>query len=270
MPRNTHRFVGPLWVMWFGLLFGGMVLNAYEHIGSDGFLKATRLASSFALVLASWFWAASSTHAAASYPLIGLALGMTLGFLGDVSNAQVVITNGEQALMGGAIAFGIGHIAYIWACVRTKRDLFSTRSGVWWASILFWQLVGLVAWYLVVFPVEPKQPIHWIGLPYTLLLAGTAGVTCGLALLDRRFWLLAAGGVVFLASDLVLAIGAFRKDIDIHQVLLQWSGVTSTQGLSFVKQIARNCVWLLYGPAQMMIVYSAASFIAAYRARIEK
>lgn len=267
MSRMAHRLVGPLWVVWFGLLFGGMVLNSQEHIGSGGFLTSTRLSSSFVLVLAAWLWAAGAVDARVCYPLLGLAVGMSLGFLGDVSNAGLILPDGKQALLGGALAFGLGHVAYIWASFRTRRDMEWKHALSWWGSILTWQVIGLAGWFAVVQPIEPKVAIHWVSLPYCLLLAGTAGVTTGLALADKRFSLLALGGAVFLASDLVLAMQNLRYDIKIKEILTNWTGWTSGLGSQLIGEVSRNAVWLLYGPAQMLIVYSAASFLKVYRDR---
>ena len=266
MIRKAHRFVAPLWIVWAGLLFGGMILNSQEHIGSSGFLKATRLASSFALVAAAWFWAAGAEAAKSLPALVAIAIGMTLGFVGDVSNADLLTPNPEHSLIGGALAFGLGHIAYIWAFVRARRDLGLARPS-WPFAILAWQIVGAAGWYFVVHPASPKLPIHWIALPYALLLAGTAGATTGLALANRRFLLLALGGAAFLASDLVLAIGQFRKEVDVAEELVRWTGWVGPAGREFLREVARNSVWLLYGPAQMLIVYSMGSLSAAYRRR---
>jgi hypothetical protein len=77
--------------------------------------------------------------------------------------------------------------------------------------------------------------VHWVALPYALLLASTAGLGSGLAIQDRRFIPLALGGALFLLSDLILA-GDMFSDL-------------------FFRLIG-DVVWLTYGPAQMLIVYS--------------
>ena len=77
----------------------------------------------------------------------------------------------------------------------------------------------------------------WLALPYTMLLAGTAGISSGLALQDRRLFGLALDGALFLVSDLMLAFGMF------------WG--------HFAHQT--ESVWLTYGPGQMLIVFSVLS-----------
>ncbi|MBK7217160.1 MAG: hypothetical protein IPH95_08940 [Candidatus Promineofilum sp.] len=83
--------------------------------------------------------------------------------------------------------------------------------------------------------------IHWIALPYALLLATTAGLATGLALAEGRLAPLALGTALFLLSDLILAGEMFS-------------------GLSF--PLIDDVIWLTYGPAQMLIVYSVAAVLS--------
>jgi hypothetical protein len=114
--------------------------------------------------------------------------------------------------------------------------------------VLAWQLVGLVGWYYVVMLGSENRDLVWPALPYSLLLAGTAGITCALALQDRRLSALAVGGALFLASDLILAFGLFRGHFA-HQT---------------------ECVWLTYGPGQMLIVFSTISAAAVLRKTVAR
>jgi hypothetical protein len=78
-----------------------------------------------------------------------------------------------------------------------------------------------------------------------VLLASTAGLATGLATQDAAFIPLAIGTALFLLSDLILAAQLFN-------------------GLHF--KMIGDVVWLTYGPAQMLIVYSVASaMLAAFR-----
>ena len=91
-----------------------------------------------------------------------------------------------------------------------RRRAAIIRPATMLAAVLVWQLVGLVGWYFVVMQGSENRDLVWPALPYSLLLAGTAGVTSGLALVDRRLVALAVGAALFLASDLILAFGLFR------------------------------------------------------------
>ena len=165
---------------------------------------------------------------------LGLAVGMTLGFVGDLFNWQ-------GNTLGGIIAFGIGHISYIAAQVWANRAGQLTTRGRLLGAIVFWQLIGVAAWALVVWPGTKNIELRLPALPYSLLLAGTTGVATGLALGDRRFWGLAAGAILFLVSDFILAFRIFHGPF----------------------AMAGDAVWLTYGPGQMLIVYSVPAAVAA-------
>jgi uncharacterized membrane protein YhhN len=156
-----------------------------------------------------------------------IAIGMTLGLVGDWFNARNVI-------IGGIVAFGIGHVAYIAACAYAARVAELRSQGARWWSLTAWWLIGLMSWFFVVYRGSKHGELIWPALPYTLLLAGTAGMATSLAAQHRAFFLLAIGAALFLISDLVLAFRLF-------------SGEFSLGG---------EAVWLLYGPAQMLIVYA--------------
>jgi hypothetical protein len=102
------------------------------------------------------------------------------------------------------------------------------------AAVVAWQLVAVVGWYGVVVLGSEARDLVGPALPYSLLLAGTAGITGGLALQDRRLVPLALGAALFLASDLILACELFRGPFAYDT----------------------ECVWLTYGPGQMLIVFS--------------
>ncbi|MBY0588075.1 lysoplasmalogenase [bacterium] len=256
-----ERLALPLWVMWGGLLFGGMVLAGYSRFDSDPFLKATRLASSLVLVMTGFVVLSGNRFPRAVWPLLMLALGMTLGFLGDISNSGLLITDPKSATMGGIATFAVGHVLYMAACLWICRHQRLGSAPVWIGSMIFWQCAGLLGWWLVIYQHPPLTAVHWAALPYCLLLAGTAGMTTALAIQDRRYFWLGLGGALFLASDLVLAIQLFRDDINIADQLIRTTGLTSPTGQHFCSQVSRHACWLLYGPAQMLIIFSGLSLL---------
>jgi hypothetical protein len=105
-------------------------------------------------------------------------------------------------------------------------------------AVLAWWLIALVGWYVVVFRGQKHTFLHYAALPYGLLLATTAGLATSLALQESVFIPLAIGTALFLISDFTLAAQLFN-------------------GLHFT--MIGDVVWLTYGPAQMLIVYSVAS-----------
>jgi hypothetical protein len=109
-------------------------------------------------------------------------------------------------------------------------------------AVAVWLLVGFTGWYALVWHGQEAGPAHALALPYALLLAGTAGVATGMAWQNRMMIPLALGSALFLLSDLLIAareFGALRLPMHGHMV------------------------WLTYGPAQMLIVYTAGAAIMA-------
>ncbi len=237
-----------LWVVWAVLLAAAMLLGNFAGGHGTAAAATARMGSSVALVVTAWTAYAMWRHAPVARFALLIAVGMTLGTLGDFFNADLLtfipLKNGT---LGGIAAFGLGHVAYIAGCFYLAKRAALTNRSLMIGAILFWQLVGLVSWYFVVMQGAESRDLVWPALPYSLLLAGTTGVATGLALQDRRLAWLALGAALFLASDLILAFGLFRGGFP-HST---------------------EAVWLTYGPGQMFIVFSticAALVLAARRA----
>ena len=109
----------------------------------------TRMASSAVLVVAGWSWAALARGSGAATFSLLIAVGMTLGFLGDLFMAKLLPVSPH--VLWGIGAFGLGHVAYIAAILGYGSahglDAAGPRFGAW----LAWLLIGAVAWYFVVF-----------------------------------------------------------------------------------------------------------------------
>lgn len=243
-PSQRYWLIGLL-ILWAALLFGGFIFGGPAD-AARRMPAWTRMASSATLVVAGFSWYLFTRDTAAgSYALL-VAIGMTFGFLGDLALAGFL--PGGRNVIAGIAFFGIGHVFYITAMLRFATAAGLTAPGARWGALALWLLVGLVGWYLIVYRGALSAGIelsivHWIALPYALLLASTAGLATGLALQDSRFIPLALGGALFLLSDLILAGEMF-------------SGVTF--------RLIGDIIWLTYGPAQMLIVYSVGSVLARF------
>lgn len=241
-PPWQRTWLLVLLVVWALLLFGGF---AFGRAGdaSHRMPTWTRMASSATLVVAAVSWYVFTRGTPASGYALLVAIGMTFGLLGDLALAGLL--PGGRNVIGGIAAFGIGHLFYITAMLRLadRAGLVDSRR---WIALAVWLLIGLVGWYVVVYRGavvggKALSIVHWIALPYALLLATTAGLASGLALADSRFVLLAVGAALFLLSDLILAGEMFS-------------------GLSFA--LIGDVIWLTYGPGQMLIVYSIGAALA--------
>jgi hypothetical protein len=219
--------------LWAALLLGGFLLGTPKGSDQQRMPTWTRMGSSLTLVAAAWCWfVASFTRPAHGYGFL-VAMGMTLGFVGDLCMAGLIPL--PERTLGGIAAFGLGHVAYIAAFLTFAHCAGLDGAGARWASWVAWLAVGLVGWCVIVLPSDQPAALRWAALPYTLLLATTAGIATGLAVQVPAFWKLALGAALFLASDLILAGELFRS----------WQ-------IAFVG----DAVWLTYGPGQMLIVYS--------------
>ena len=221
-----------LTIIWAGLLFGGWAFGP-----ADSYRRMplwSRLASSGVLVaLAGWSALARPT----SFTLL-IALGMLLGLVGDLYMAKL-ISWPRPHVLGGMGSFGLGHLAYIAACLGAAAGLpWGLRTAAW----LTWLVLGGSGWYLLVWRPAPdgrRTLLHRAALPYALLLASTAGAATGVALFQPAFWLFAVGAALFLLSDLLIAVDLFN-------------------GRRFF--MMGDVIWLTYGPAQALIVLTGLFF----------
>jgi uncharacterized membrane protein YhhN len=239
---TAGRLAAGFWILWATTLFGGTLVSFSDPASlprpRDTVLLMSHLCSSLFLVAAAWMWFLGYSRSAAANTVALFTAGMVFGTVGDFFNGGALqeLFPLSDPVLGGIAAFALGHLCYITGCVRVTHSLNILSRARFWGPIVFWQLFALVGWFFIVYLGARGGPgiLVLAALPYSLLLAGLTGLASSLALADRRFIPLAAGGVLFLASDLILAFEMFRGEFP-H---------------------ARHAVWLTYGPAQMLIVYS--------------
>jgi hypothetical protein len=235
-----HRTPAYYWLLallllWAGLLFGGFALGNGDASTPREIPMPAKMASSFVLVVASWSWYILVRPSNLSLYSLLIALGMSCGFLGDLFMAGL-IPAGER-MLGGMASFGIGHIAYLAALIHVAKVAGWAAPRPRGSAWRIWLIAGLVGWYFVVFRNAGDSPLSWPALGYVLLLASTAGCASELAWRSRAFLPLAGGAALFFVSDLMIA-------------LEQFAGVHSAP--------IGSAIWLTYGPAQMLIVYSTS------------
>jgi hypothetical protein len=227
-----------LLALWAVLLFGGFALGTPDATRVRRMPTWTRIASSLTLALAAWSAYLFSACCEVSPYSLWIALGMTLGCLGDLFLAKVIPL--PEPVLGGIGAFGLGHVAYITALVFFGNASGLAAAGPRWGALAAWLVVGAAGWFLVVLRGHKPTALHWAALPYSLLLASTAGFATGLALQSPLFLAFAVGAALFLISDLILAAQLFNK---LHFPLIG------------------DVIWLTYGPAQALIVYSVFLYL---------
>ena len=195
-----------LFLVWAGLLFGGFLFGAPDTTGSQCIPTWARMASSLSLVVAAWAWYADAYNSRVSPFSLLIAIGMTLGFVGDLFMAELLAV--EPHVLAGMASFAAGHIAYIAALIYLGSCAGCARQDLPCAAWLAWIAIGLAGWYLIVYPSSQPATLRWAALGYVLLLASTAGLATGLALRAPALLPLACGAALFFQSDLILAGGA--------------------------------------------------------------
>ncbi len=225
-----------LWGIWAFFLFGGFIFG--HESKTHRIPRKARMASSVTLAVAGWSWYILTSATDAQAYALFIAIGMSLGLLGDLILADVL--PGGRNVLGGIGAFGLGHVFYIAAIIRYGNTTGLNDPQTRWGALLVWLFIAVLGWYFVVFRGQKGTVLHWAALPYALLLASTAGLGMGLALQSSLFIGLAVGAGLFLFSDLVLAAELFNG--------LQFNSIG-------------DLIWLTYGPGQMLIVYSIGAAI---------
>ncbi len=233
IPPSSKLWLMTFLLLWAGMLFGGLLFGDDTEEQSRHRMPVwTRMLSSFMLVLAGWSWYFIADNTRLESISFLIASGMTLGFLGDLFMARLIIWD-DRYVLAGIAAFGIGHIAYITAMLLYMRGNDLAFEVL---PVLFWLIVALILWFLIVYrPARQPQILHFAALPYALLLAATTGVATALSFQNSAFIWMAVGASLFLLSDLLLAARLFN---DVQFPMID------------------DFVWLLYGPAQMLIVYA--------------
>jgi len=139
------------------------------------------------------------------YTRLALLIGLVLSLLGDIA-----LMWPQQGFLPGLVAFLLGHIAYMVAFTRQHRFLAEP------AVLAFYALVaGAVLAFLWAFiPYPLRVPVACYVLALTAMSAQAAVVGIASRGEDRRRGrLLMLGGVLFIASDVLLAINKFAQPL---------------------------------------------------------
>ena len=116
-------WVTGLLILWAMLLFGGFIF-ARANTGRTGRMPLwTRLASSVVLVVAAWSWYLVSRGTTTSLFALLIAIGMTLGLVGDLFMARLLAV--AQYVLLGMAAFG-------WAMRPTSPPGWCTATSTVW------------------------------------------------------------------------------------------------------------------------------------------
>jgi YhhN family len=224
-----------LWLLWFVLLPGTFIAIV---VTGDGSWSRFWWMSSAVLVMSAWAnWFLCRRDRLGLFCAL-IASGMTLGMLADVYGASKVIRFTEPLAMIIPL-FALGHVGYIGGMLVLARRLELTGHPKWIktlvGTVVVYSLIGIGLWVALVRPSEDLPTMHVPTAVYTMFLAVAAAVMATVAWLDRRFWAMGIGGLLFLISDGFLAVRLFQDN---------WHGIG-------------DFCWITYGIGQMLIVYGA-------------
>lgn len=225
-----------LWVGWLLTLLASFVAGWTRQHWWDGARQDLRMISCLLLVVAAWLAWHTRRQTRLAAALLFVAIGMTLGFYGDSHvGDRFWWPPFPQKILGGIVFYGLGHLAYVAACVVIRRRERLERGRRWWWPILAWQLAALAGWAAVALTSDEEPSLRIPTLLYTLLVAATPGFGTALAVQRPAFRALAIGGAMFLISDLLLAWQIFHDS---------FTGID-------------ELTWVNYGGGEMLIVYGA-------------
>jgi hypothetical protein len=203
--------------------------------GAKGRLSLpVRVVLSASLVAVAFRIAFMATGPAAAYARLA-AWGMTASFVGDLLMARVIPF--PNRLIGGMLAFAVGHALYVAAYVDAAgaAGVSLAGSGLW-VGLIAYEAFTLLLWAQAIRNPEKPAVVNGGALAYGLWIGVMAA--CALALattLGGAWWLAALGALSFVVSDALIAI------TDIGGTRIPYPN---------------DWIWLTYLAGQMGIVYA--------------
>lgn len=161
-------------------------------------------------------------------------IGMSFSFIGDLIMAEVIKV--KDRLTSGMMFFAITHCLYITAYINAIHSYNkSLKTYIIYGLILFLGL-SLLGWSKFVKNKEKPKEVNMGSFIYCCLIATMNAFAFTLALtLGGKWWITSIAAVVFMLSDMLIAVTEIGR-VKIKNVSL--------------------LVWLTYVAAQMGIIYA--------------
>lgn len=186
------------------------------------------------LALMAWLFylAWASTSEIAQFSRL-VAIGITISFVADLIMGRLIPT--PNRVIFGIGVFSLAHISYIVAFFPLIPVLAPDAAFLMNFTVFGLVFVGIMIFAGLVYNREKHRFTNYAALVYTLLIAVMAAITLAIGVANPALWLLAAGGLLFLASDAILGNQIFRDN--------HWPMVSEV-------------VWAVYVLGQAAIVWS--------------
>lgn len=212
------------------LQMAGVVAGPVLTAGTETIPQWARLPGTLLLVLYAVLGWLSRQGAARRYAGL-IAGGMLFGHLGDLAMGGVIPS--PDGWLAGMLLFGIGHGFYIAAFLALRHQLGSLLGP---AVPTMLSLGGLL-WLGMTAGSDQGAVMRYGALAYTLVICTMTGLALALSANERSLWSLALGAVLFLLSDILLGLSAFRS---VREAL--WN----------------DLIWVIYISGQALLVTSVA------------
>jgi len=164
-----------------------------------------------------------------------VSLGMAASFVGDLIMARLIPV--PSRLVGGMVAFGVGHACYVTGYVRTLHAAGQPVVGpALWLGLFGYGVVTVGGWWVAIRNPQREPAVNVGALVYGSWIGVMASVALALAsALGGAWWATAAGALSFVASDFLI-------------------GLTDIRGVRIRR--ANDWIWVTYVAGQMGIVYA--------------
>ena len=227
----------------FGLellvLCGGLATGRLDSAQTGRLPRWLRMTLSTLLVVAAFLW----RLAARGTPITGYATwilaGMAAGSLGDWIMARFIPV--PNRLIGGMAAFSVGHVLYSVAMLWFEWQIGALRLIRLAALLALMWALSTWAWHRFVRKPGGSRAINAGSLVYGWIIGTMVACAGSLALFDLRFVALAAGALLFAASDFLLGNWVIRGH--------SWRSVN-------------DVVWTTYVAGQLLTVYSVSAALS--------
>ena len=207
-----------------------------ELVGGTRVARPIRVGIALSLVLSALWLRFSATGLAAVYAE-WIFLGMFASFIGDLIMARLIPV--PSRLIGGMVAFGVGHGFYIKGYASTLAAAgVSLPTVPLVVGLLVYDGINLLGWQRFVRNPAKSQALNVGALLYGAWIAVMAAFALALAVaLGGGWWLAALGGVVFILSDFLIGTSEIRGN--------------------HIPRVS-DWIWLTYIAGQMGIIYASA------------
>jgi hypothetical protein len=215
---------------WAALLVTAFLFGRFNPERTRYARRPVLMGTSALLAILAWaIWLGAGDGTPASNSSLWIALGMTASFVGDLIMAGYIRL--PRRVISGGVAFALAHGAYITAITG-----LAAASGLRLEPLAVAGVAAVTAGLWGAFVRAPGRGLmNTALLAYLLILSAMAGLALAAALAAPGLGTLAAGAMLFLASDVILLNQINRKN--------NWLLVS-------------DVVWLLYIAGQALIVWS--------------